>query len=64
MPEASQKDATVAKIESLKREAFEQLNTYRNALEFRGRMVKAYAMVFSGSECVYCGQQDQVNRMQ
>ena len=30
MPEASKKDATVAKIESLKREAFEQLNTYRN----------------------------------
>ena len=52
---AAKKDATEAKIESLKKEAFEQVNTYRNALEFRGRTVKAYAMVFSGSECVYCG---------
>lgn len=53
---AAKKDATEAKIESLKKEAFDQVNTYRNALEFRGRTVKAYAMVFSGSECVYCGQ--------
>ena len=53
---AAKKDATEAKIESLKKEATEQTHIYKTAHEFRDKKVKAYAMVFSGSECVYCGQ--------
>ena len=52
---AAKKDATEAKIESLKKEATEQVQTYKTALEFKDKQVKAYAMVFAGSECVYCG---------
>ena len=52
---AAKKDATEAKIESLKKEAAEQVQTYRTALEFRDKQVKCYAMVFAGSDCVYCG---------
>jgi UDP-3-O-[3-hydroxymyristoyl] glucosamine N-acyltransferase len=52
---AAKKDATEAKIESLKKEATEQVQTYKSALEFKDKQVKAYAMVFTGSECVYCG---------
>ena len=52
---AAKKDATEAKIESLKKEASEQVQTYKTALEFKDKQVKAYAMVFAGSECVYCG---------
>ena len=51
----AKKDATEAKLETLKKEATEQINTYKTALEFRDKPVKAYAMVFSGSDCVYCG---------
>ena len=52
---AAKKDATEAKIESLKKVATEQVQTYKTALEFKDKQVKAYAMVFAGSECVYCG---------
>ncbi len=52
---AAKKDATEAKLESLKKEATDQAQTYKTALEFKDKQVKAYAMVFSGSECVYCG---------
>ena len=48
-------DATEAKIASLKEEAADQVATYKTALEFRNQRVKAYAMIFAGSECVYCG---------
>ena len=53
---AAKKDATEARIESLKKEAIEQVGAYRSALEFKDKNVMAYAMIFSGSECVYCGQ--------
>ena len=53
---AAKKDATEARIESLKKEASEQVCTYKSALEFKDKNVMAYAMIFSGSECVYCGQ--------
>ena len=53
---AAKKDATEARIESLKKEAIEQVGTYKSALEFKDKNVMAYAMIFSGSECVYCGQ--------
>lgn len=52
---AAKKDATEAKIENLKNEAVDQVNTYKTALEFKDKQVKAYAMVFAGSECVYWG---------
>ena len=52
---AAKKDATEAKLETLKKEAVEQVNIYKTAIEFKDKPVKAYAMVFVGSECVYCG---------
>ena len=38
--------------------ASEQVLKYRSALEFRNRQIKAYAMVFAGSNCVYCRKQE------
>lgn len=52
---AAKKDASEAKLETLKKEAVEQVNIYKTAIEFKDKPVKAYAMVFAGSECVYCG---------
>ena len=40
---------------SITLKASEQINTYKTAMEFKGKPVKAYAMVFAGSEFVYCG---------
>ncbi len=48
-------DATEAKIQNTVKDATEQVQRYKSAMEFRDRQVKAYAMVFVGSECVYCG---------
>ena len=48
-------DATEAKIQNTVKDATEQVQRYKAALEFRDRQVKAYAMVFAGSDCVYCG---------
>ncbi len=48
-------DATEGKIMSLREKAAGQLEMYRKALEFQGKQIKAYAMIFAGSECVYCG---------
>ena len=42
-------DATEAKIQNTIKDATEQVNTYKTALEFRDKTVKAYAMVFAGS---------------
>ncbi|WP_295353271.1 hypothetical protein [uncultured Succinivibrio sp.] len=33
--------------------ANEEFDNYKSALDFKGRNVKAYAMVFAGPECVY-----------
>ena len=48
-------DATEAKIQNTVKDATEHVQRYKSALEFRDRQVKAYATVFAGSECVYCG---------
>ena len=48
-------NATVGKIEALKKEATEQVNSYKSAIEFKDKNVKGYALIFSGSECVYWG---------
>lgn len=55
MKKKDAKEATAAELEKLKNEARRQAAEYSAALEFRGRQVKAYAMIFSGSECLYCG---------
>ncbi len=46
--------ATKEKIASLKKEAIDQIEMYKTAIEFRDKQVKAYAMIFAGSECIYC----------
>ncbi len=46
--------ATKEKIASLKKEALDQIEMYKTAIEFRDKQVKAYAMIFAGSECIYC----------
>ena len=48
-------DATEAKIQNTIKDATAQVQRYKSAIEFRDRQVKAYAMVFVGSECVHCG---------
>ena len=48
-------NATGGKIEALKKEATEQVNSYKSAIEFKNKNVKGYALIFSGSECVYWG---------
>ena len=51
-------DATESRIQNLIKEASEQVLKYRSALEFRNRQIKAYAMAFAGSNCVYCRKQE------
>ena len=55
---ATKTDATESRIQNLIKEASEQVLKYRSALEFRNRQIKAYAMVFAGSNCVYCKKQE------
>ena len=50
-------DASDSKIQSLIKEASEQVAKYKSALEFRDRQVKAYSMIFVGSNCVHCQMQ-------
>ena len=55
---AAKNDATESRIQNLIKEASEQVLKYRSAMEFRNRQIKAYAMVFAGSNCVYCRKQE------
>ena len=48
-------DATESNIQSAVNRATDQVLGYKSALEFRDRKIKAYAMVFVGPDCVYCG---------
>ena len=48
-------DASESNIQSAVNKATDQVLNYKSALEFRDRQIKAYAMVFVGSRCVYCG---------
>jgi hypothetical protein len=41
-------------VQRLIEDAKEQVLNYKTALDFKGRNVKAYAMVFVGPQCVYC----------
>ena len=49
-------DATESKIQNTIKDATEQVQRYKSAIEFKDRQVKAYAMVLVGSDCVYCGK--------
>ena len=51
---ATKKEAAEINLEDLRDEAIDQVNSYKNAIEFKDRNVKAYAMIFSGSKCVCC----------
>ncbi len=51
---AAKNDATEGKIQNLENEAKDQVLKYKSALEFRGKQVRAYAMVFAGSDCKRC----------
>lgn len=52
---AAKSKATESKIRELKNEAADQVLRYKSAPEFRDRQIKVYAMIFAGSNCVYCG---------
>ncbi|WP_294997480.1 AAA family ATPase, partial [Succinivibrio sp.] len=36
------------------KDATAELTAYKSAIDFKGRNIKAYAMVFAGTDCVYC----------
>ena len=36
------------------KDATAELTAYKSAIDFKGRNIKAYAMVFAGADCVYC----------
>ncbi|SFJ87643.1 Predicted AAA-ATPase [Succinivibrio dextrinosolvens] len=38
------------------KDATAELTAYKSAIDFKGRNIKAYAMVFAGPDCVYCHQ--------
>ena len=48
---APKANAVESRMDALLNEASEQVLEYRSAVEFRGKTVKAYAMVFVGSSC-------------
>ncbi|MBO5567171.1 MAG: PD-(D/E)XK nuclease domain-containing protein [Succinivibrio sp.] len=54
--EALDKSSESAVNKAIKSASDEAL-TYKSALDFKGRNVKAYAMVFAGPDCIYCKQQ-------
>lgn len=43
-------------LKSTIRNASEQVLKYKSALDFIGKNVKAYAMIFAGPDCIYCQQ--------
>ena len=44
-------------VKRLIKDASEQVLRYQSALDFKGRKVKAYVMVFAGPDCIYCQRQ-------
>ncbi len=54
--EASDKSSESIVNKAIK-DASDEAITYKSALDFKGKNVKAYAMVFAGPDCVYCEQQ-------
>lgn len=41
-------------LNKLIKKASEELTDYKSAIDFKGKNVKAYAMIFAGPDCVYC----------
>ena len=54
--EAKDKSSDSAVQKNIKK-ASEQVLEYKSAVDFKGRNVKAYAMVFAGPDCIYCQKQ-------
>ncbi|MGN0894835.1 MAG: hypothetical protein ACI4ND_07580, partial [Succinivibrio sp.] len=54
--EAKDKSSDSAVQKNIKK-ASEQVLEYKSAIDFKGRNVKAYAMVFAGPDCIYCQKQ-------
>ncbi|WP_281071471.1 AAA family ATPase [Succinivibrio dextrinosolvens] len=53
--EATEKSSESALKKAIK-DAKDEVLTYKSAIDFKGRNVKAYAMVFAGPDCIYCQQ--------
>ena len=53
--ESSGKDSE-SSMNRLIKDASEEVLGYKSAIDFKGRNVKAYVMVFSGPNCIYCRQ--------
>ena len=51
--EASDKSSESAVNKAIKK-ATEEVLEYKSAIDFKGKKVKAYAMVFAGPDCIYC----------
>ncbi|MDY6420948.1 MAG: AAA family ATPase [Succinivibrio dextrinosolvens] len=43
-------------LKSAIKDATAELTAYKSAIDFKGRNIKAYAMVFAGPDCIYCQQ--------
>ena len=43
-------------LKSAIKDATAELTAYKSAIDFKGRNIKAYAMVFAGPDCIYCHQ--------
>ncbi len=54
--EASDKSSG-STLNKIIKKASEEVLEYKSAIDFKGKNVKAYAMVFAGPDCVYCEQQ-------
>ncbi len=52
---SSKTRATESRILKLIKNAADQILRYKSALDFKNKQIKAYAMIFAGSDCVYCG---------
>ncbi len=47
-----------SELRRLKKEAVNEALMYRSALDFRGKQVKAYVMIFQGPKCILCEKQN------
>ena len=43
-------------LQRLVNKATEELTAYKSAIDFKGRNIKAYAMIIAGPDCIYCQQ--------
>ena len=50
------RDKSKSALKSAIKDATAELTAYKSAIDFKGRNIKAYSMVFAGPDCVYCQQ--------